>query len=305
MTKTLKLGTRASPLAMAQAHLVRDALCLAHGWGEDAITIVSLTATGDQILDRPLAEVGGKALWTRELDQRLRGGDIDFAVHSMKDVETVRPPELTIAAMLARADVRDRLIGAASIAALVPGARVGTSSPRRTAQLKRMRPDLAIVLLRGNVGTRLGKLDQGAADATLLAAAGLDRLGMGDKGSAIEPAQMIPAPSQGAIGIECRTNDAETRDLLAAIDDGPTRTCVLAERLWLKALGADCHSSVAALAVRDGDQIDLRAEILMPDGSQSVCQRIRFAASQPEHAARLAEAMLAKASPELRALFQR
>jgi hydroxymethylbilane synthase len=155
--------------------LVRDALLKAHGWDESRVEIVAMTASGDRILDRPLADVGGKALWTKELDRALFEGDIDFAVHSMKDVETIRPPELAIVAMLPRADVRDRLIGAASINALPQGARVGTSSPRRSAQLRRLRPDLNIVLFRGNVATRLAKLDAGEADATLLAAAGLDR----------------------------------------------------------------------------------------------------------------------------------
>lgn len=301
----LHLGTRASPLAMAQAHLVRDALCSTHGWGVDAIEIVDLTASGDRILDRPLAEVGGKALWTKELDQGLFVGSIDFAVHSMKDVETIRPPGLTIAAMLPRADVRDRLVGAESIAALPKGARIGTSSPRRTAQLKRLRPDLEIVLLRGNVGTRLAKLERGEADATLLAAAGLDRLGMHDVGAAIELDDMLPAPAQGAIGVECRSYDEAVKALLAPIGDPATMACILAERLWLKGLGADCHSSVAALAVVDGEEIDFRAELLMPDGSECVRHRTRFARNDLGQAEQLATTMLADASPALRALFHR
>jgi hydroxymethylbilane synthase len=181
--KPLKLGTRASPLALAQAHLVRTALLKTHGWTEDRVEIVAMTASGDRVQDRPLAEVGGKALWTKELDRALFNGDIDFAVHSMKDVETIRPTELEIVAMLPRADARDRLIGVDRLADLPTGARIGTSAPRRTAQLLRARPDLKIVLFRGNVATRLSKLDAGDADATLLAAAGLDRLGMTDIGT--------------------------------------------------------------------------------------------------------------------------
>ena len=162
--RPLRLGTRASPLAMAQAHMVRDALLSAHGWGADRVEIIPFTASGDRILDRALAEVGGKALWTKELDRALVDGVIDFAVHSMKDVETLRPPEISLVAMLLRADVRDRLIGAESLAALKPGAIVGTSAPRRTAQVLRARPDVKVVLFRGNVATRLAKLAAGVAD---------------------------------------------------------------------------------------------------------------------------------------------
>lgn len=304
MNKALRLGTRSSPLAMAQAHMVRDALCAAHGWGAEAISIVAMVASGDRVQDRALAEVGGKALWTKELDQQLFDGQIDFAVHSMKDVETIRPGELTIAAMLPRADVRDRLVGAESLTALPHGAQIGTSSPRRSAQLRRLRPDLQIVLLRGNVGTRLAKIASGEADATLLAAAGLDRLGMGETGVAIDLEKLLPAPSQGAVGIECRTDDQAVRALLAAISDVPTFACVSAERLWLKALGADCHSSVAALAVPDGDALLLRVEILMPDGSEVVADQVRLDPADLTPAATLAKTMLIRASPALRALFQ-
>ena len=288
---------------MAQAYLVRDALCAAHGWSHDAIRIVDVTASGDRIQDRPLADFGGKALWTKELDQWLFEGSIDFAVHSMKDVETIRPPELTIAAMMPRADVRDRLVGAASISAMPKGARVGTSSPRRTAQLKRLRPDLNIVLLRGNVGTRLAKIERGEADATLLAAAGLDRLGMAETGVAIGIDTLLPAPSQAAVGIECRTDDDRVRALLATINDPTTFACVSTERSWLKALGADCHSSVAALAVPEGDKMRLTAEILMPDGSASVRDNILLDASDNGTAEALARTMLGQASPAMRALF--
>src|SRR5207253_8339767 len=175
MPQIYRIGTRGSPLAMAQARMVATALRDVHGWTADRIEIVPITTSGDLIRDRPLSEVGGKALWTKELDRQLIEGGTDMSVHSMKDVESVRPTELAIAAMLPRADVRDRLIGAESLEALPPGARVGTSSPRREAQLLRRRPDLNIVPIRGNVETRLRKIETGEADATLLAAAGLDR----------------------------------------------------------------------------------------------------------------------------------
>ena len=202
MDRPLRLGTRGSPLALAQARMVANAIAAAHGPAAPPIEIVPIRTSGDRIQDRPLAEVGGKALWTKELDRALLDGEIDFAVHSMKDVETIRPPAIGLAAMLPRADVRDRLIGADSVAALPAGAVVGTSAPRRAAQLRRLRPDLRIVLFRGNVATRLAKLAAGEAQATLLAAAGLDRLGQGDVGATVPVETMLPAASQGAVGIE-------------------------------------------------------------------------------------------------------
>jgi len=181
----LKLGTRGSPLALAQAHMAATSLEVAHHWLDGRVEIVPITTSGDMITDRPLAELGGKALWTKELDQALLDGRTDGSVHSMKDVESERPAKLVIAAMLSRADVRDRLIGADSIAALPKGARVGTSSPRRAAQLLRTRPDLEILPIRGNLDTRLAKVEAGEVDATLLAAAGLDRLGKHDIGTPV------------------------------------------------------------------------------------------------------------------------
>lgn len=270
----LRLGTRASPLAVAQAHLASAALTAAHP--DLAIALVPMTATGDRILDRALAEVGGKALWTRELDAALGEHEIDFAVHSMKDVETLRPAAFHLAAMLPRADARDKLIvrsdwTATSITDLPHGARVGTSSPRRAAQLKSLRPDLATPLLRGNVQTRLGRVADGTVDATLLAAAGLDRLGMGDVGMTIETDTLLPAASQGAVGIECRADDARMRGLLGAIDDAPTHFAVAAERALLAALGGDCRSPVAAHASCDADgKWMLRAILFSEDGSKQV-----------------------------------
>jgi hydroxymethylbilane synthase len=297
----LRLGTRGSPLALTQARMVAAALSAAHGWHDGDIAIVPIKTSGDKIQDRALAEVGGKALWTKELDRALIGGEIDFAVHSMKDVETIRPAEIAIAAMLPRADVRDRLIGAESLAALPPNAVIGTSSPRRSAQLRRERPDVTITLFRGNVDTRLSRLNLGEADATLLAAAGLDRLGRPEIGTAIATEEMLPAPAQGAVGIETLAANEPVRSAIAAIDDETTSRCVRAERALLAALGADCRSPVAALAVAEGNGLWLRAEILSEDGGECVGGEARI--SDGEGAAALARELLARASPALRALF--
>ena len=305
MPRTFRLGTRGSPLALWQANMVAGLLRDAHGLAPDAIEIVIVRTTGDQVQDRALADVGGKALWTKELDAKLLGGEIDLAVHSMKDVETIRPPAIVIAAMPPRADVRDRLIGAASLAALPANARVGTSSPRRAAQVRRARPDAAIVLFRGNVDTRLRKLADGEADATLLAAAGLDRLGRSDVGIAIEVGEMLPAPAQGAVGVEARADDAEMRAMLAAIDHAQTSTCVRAERALLAALGADCRSPVAALAEIDGDALRLRAEILSEDGRACEAGEARFATGDADAPAALAARLLAATPPSLARLFAR
>ena len=299
----LKLGTRGSPLALTQAHMVRRALMAAHGWRDDAIEIVTVKTTGDRVQDRPLAELGGKALWTKELDHALAEGGIDFAVHSMKDVETIRPEAIVIAAMLERADVRDRLIGAESVEALPEGARVGTSSPRRAAQLLRLRADLKIVLFRGNVDTRLSRLNLGEAEATLLAAAGLDRLGRPEIGHAISTEIMLPAPAQGAVGIECLAARDDVREALAAIDHRDTHLCVLAERALLAQLGADCRSPMAALAVRDGDRLFLRAEILSMDGRLHRAGQTTAVIGDHEPVRALASDLLIDAEPELRALF--
>ena len=281
--------------------MVRDALVAAHGLAADSVQIKAQTAEGDKVLDRPLADIGGKALWTKGLDRALLAGEIDLAVHSMKDVETVRPEAISIAAMLARADVRDRLIGAEAIAALPPGARVGTSSPRRAAQLRRLRPDLSIVMFRGNVATRLAKLEAGEADATLLAAAGLDRLGHAEVGHAVPIDEMLPAASQGAIGIECRSDDAATRALLAAINDATTFDAVMAERRFLAALTANCHSPVGAHARYEGDRLVLTGELLSEDGALSV--RGTAALTAIEDPAALAVRLLDEAPPALRVLF--
>jgi hydroxymethylbilane synthase len=301
MQRVLRLGTRGSPLALTQANMVKQALQAAHGWPDEAIEIVPVKTSGDRIQDRPLAEVGGKALWTKELDLALNQRRIDFAVHSMKDVETIRPDEIVTAAMLPRADVRDRLIGAESIAAIRQGGRLGTSSPRRSAQMKRLRPDVEIVLFRGNVDTRLAKLAAGEADATLLAAAGLDRLGK-DVGVAVATEEMLPAPAQGAVGIETRRDDEAMRAWLAAIDDASTSACVRAERALLARLGADCRSPVAALATPGSGGMFLRAQILSPDGREA--EDGEAVIGDPSEAADLAAALLARASDQLRGQFQ-
>jgi len=303
LDRPLRLGTRASPLAMAQVHLVAEALRAAHGWEEGRIEIVPVTASGDKVLDRPLADIGGKALWTKELDAWLASGEIDAAVHSMKDVETIRPEALTIAAMLPRADVRDVLIGAAAVEDIPQGGTLGTSSPRRSAQIRRLRPDVAITLFRGNVATRLGRLEAGEADATLLAAAGLVRLGITDRGTPVPIDVMLPAPAQGAVGIETLRDNEEVRTLLGAIDHADTSDCVQAERAVLEALGGTCHSPIAALAQIEGNSITLRAEILSPDGREHVGTKQTFDRHNRDAALTIGTDLLARASPELRALF--
>ncbi len=300
----LALGTRGSPLALAQAHRVAAALEQAHGWDTGSVRIVTVRTSGDRIQDRPLADVGGKALWTKELDLALVNGETDCSVHSMKDVESDRPDALIIAAMLERADYRDRLIGAGSIEQLPQGAVVGTSSPRRTAQLRRLRPDLDIVSIRGNVDTRLAKLAAGEVDATLLAAAGLIRLGRNEVGVSIEPQIMLPAPAQGAIGIECRAGDVMTANLLGAIDHGDTHAAVLAERAFTRALGGTCHSPIAALALVDGDDIDFACEILTEDGAERLTRSGRFPVGDFDAPAMLAREMLGEAPPAIRRLFE-
>ncbi|MES2904125.1 MAG: hydroxymethylbilane synthase [Pseudomonadota bacterium] len=300
MERILTLGTRGSPLAVAQANKVAAALETAHGWAAGSVVIRTIRTSGDRIQDRPLADVGGKALWTKELDRALLDGETDLSVHSMKDVESDRPDTLVIAAMLERADGRDRLIGVGSIEGLKPGALVATSSPRRAAQLLALRPDLHIEPIRGNVQTRLDKIARGEADATMLAAAGLDRLGI-EEGSPVPVDVMLPAPGQAAIGIECRSDDAEMRDLLVAINHEDTCRAVQIERAFTRALGGSCHSPVAALAEVTPDGVRLRAEILSGDGAERIAEN-RMIVDEAEAEA-LAAAMLDRACPATRALF--
>ncbi|MCT2398134.1 hydroxymethylbilane synthase [Novosphingobium mangrovi (ex Huang et al. 2023)] len=301
--QTFRLGTRRSPLAMAQAEEARDRLARAHGIDPAHIEIVAVTASGDRIQDRALAEIGGKALWTKELDAWLAAGEIDFAVHSAKDVETLRPAQFAIGAVLERADVRDVLIGAESIAALPQGAVVGTSAPRRAAQLLHARPDCTVVTFRGNVATRLAKLAAGEADATFLAAAGLARLGEHGTGHPLDEERWLPAPGQAAILIECRADDARTRDFLSAIDDAPSRATVLAERALLAGLGGNCHSPIAVLTRAEGDQLAMRAALYSPDGAEHVEGEARFAAGDMQGPANLAADLLARAVPAIAVHF--
>ena len=302
MQGRLKLGTRGSPLAMAQARKVAAAIDTAQRWPDGYIEIVPVTTTGDQVQDRPLAEIGGKGLWTKELDRALLAGELHFCVHSMKDVESIRPEGIHIAAVRPRGDARDRIIGAESIETLKQGAIVGTSSPRRKAQLLRMRPDLKIVPIRGNVETRLKKVESGEVDATLLAAAGLKRLGI-EAGNAIPAEILLPAPGQAVIGMECRTNDTTTQSVLSTVNNQITYSAVMAERAFTKALGGSCSSPVAAFAVLDDGDLIMRAQIFSEDGSEMVEDRAVFECGDLETPSALARDMLGRAPESIRTLF--
>ncbi len=299
----IRLGTRRSPLAMAQAHEARARLCSAHGWDESAVELVPVVASGDKVQDRPRAEIGGKALWTRELDHWLLEGRIDAAVHSMKDVETIRPEAIAIGAILPRADKADRLLGAASVAEIPAGARVGTSAPRRAAQLLHLRPDLTVVGIRGNVATRMAKLEAGEADATFLASAGLDRLGEDGVGMRLDPEQWLPAPAQAAIGLECRSDEARVRDLLGAVDHAGSHAEILAERRLLEGLGGSCSSPIAALSRREGKRIFLSAAIFSPDGKVRIADDANFEMEDRTAPLDLARSLLDAAPPAVAVHF--
>jgi hydroxymethylbilane synthase len=275
----LKLGTRGSRLALIQAGLVRDALAAAVPAlaAADAIEIVPIRTTGDAIQDRPLSEAGGKGLFVKEIEEALLSQRIDVAVHSMKDMPTAQPPGLVIAAFLPREDARDVLIAgdAKRIADLKQGAIVGTSALRRRAQLLHRRPDLQIVNLRGNVETRLAKRTAGVVEATLLALAGLKRLGMAHVGTAVPEDEMLPAVGQGAVCIECRADNAKVRAWLAAIDHRPTATCVAAEHAMLVVLDGSCRTPIAGHAILAADGLHLRGLIVKPDGSELIATERR------------------------------
>lgn len=302
MQGRLKLGTRGSPLALAQSRKVASALEAAQRWHEGYIEIVPITTTGDKVRDRPLSEYGGKALWTKELDAALLAGEVHFCVHSMKDVESVRPKGIHIAAVRPRGDARDRLIGAESIDKLKSGAVVGTSSKRRAAQLLSIRPDLKIVPIRGNVETRLEKVRSGEFDATLLAAAGLKRLGI-DEGKAIPTEILLPAPGQAVIGIECRTDDTMTQSVLTTVNNQITYDCVMAERAFTRALGATCASPVACFCVLEDGDLTMRAQLYSEDGTDKVEDRAVFDCGDVKTPAKLAKDMLARAPESIRRLF--
>lgn len=266
----IRIGTRGSPLALAQAHEVRRRLIAANGGSEDDYPIIVIKTTGDMVLDRPLAEIGGKGLFTKEIEEGLFSKAIDIAVHSMKDVQTVLPKELVIGAVLEREDVRDAFISRsyATLAALPAGAKVGTSSLRRAAQVRRARPDLEVVGFRGNVQTRLRKLEDGVADATFLACAGLNRLGMAEHITAAMPVEvMLPAVAQGAIGIEMRDDDETVRTAIAPLNHEHTACCVAAERAFLARLEGSCRTPIAGLARISEGQLRFSGSILAPDGT--------------------------------------
>ncbi len=269
----LKIGTRGSPLALAQAHETRDRLAAAFDLPPEAFDIVVIKVTGDAIQDRPLKEIGGKGLFTREIEEALLAGGIDIAVHSMKDMPVEQPAGLLLDCCLPREDVRDAFVapGLTAIADLPQGSVVGTSSLRRKAQLLHRRPDLSVVEFRGNVQTRLRKLADGVASATFLAMAGLNRLGRTDVPcTPIAPDDMLPAVAQGAIGIERRADDSATAELLAAIHDTATGQRLTAERAFLAALDGSCETPIAGLAELDGGRLRLRGEILRTDGSEAL-----------------------------------
>ena len=267
--ETLRIGTRGSPLALVQAEAVRAALAAA-GIAADAITIVPIRTSGDRIADRPLAEAGGKGLFTKEIDEALLDGRIDIGVHSAKDMATRLPDGVVIVACLKRGDVRDAFVSpvARTLADLPPGAIVGTSSLRRRALVLRARPDLAVVDLRGNVETRLRKIAEGKAHATLLAAAGLMRLGLADRVASYLDAELwLPAPGQGAIAIAARADDEARRALAAGTDDRATSLALAAERAFLAELDGSCRTPIGGLATLDGDRLHFRGTIVKPDGS--------------------------------------
>jgi hydroxymethylbilane synthase len=269
-TASLRIGTRGSPLALVQAKTVRSRLAAAAGVKEDTIELVVIRTSGDVIQDRTLAEEGGKGLFTKEIEEALLEQRVDLAVHSAKDMPTILPEGLILAACLEREDARDVFISrkARTLAELPRGASLGTTSPRRQAIAKRIRPDLHIVPLRGNVETRLRKLDNGDVDATLLALAGLKRLNLVEHATNIMSAdEFLPAVAQGAIGIETRAGDARIRDVLARIDHADTSTAIACERAFLAALDGSCKTPIAGHATISGDAVQFRGLIARPDGT--------------------------------------
>jgi hydroxymethylbilane synthase len=277
-SRPLRIATRGSALALRQAAIVRARLIAAHPdlGAAGAVEIVAIRTTGDRVQDRPLAEIGGKGLFAKEIEEALRDGRADLAVHSLKDLETRLPPGLELAAVLPREDPRDAFLSraAASLAALPRGARIGTSSLRRRAQLLERRPDLAVVPLRGNVDTRLGKLAAGEVDAIVLALCGLARLGRADRASEIlDPAIMLPAVGQGALALECRAGDDGLRALLRPLDDPDTALCVGAERAMLAALDGSCRTPIAGLAAIADGRLAIRGLLATPDGDEVIRAR--------------------------------
>jgi len=295
------IGTRGSPLTLAQAHETRSRLMAAFDLPEDAVAICVIKVMGDAIQDRPLKEIDGKGLFTREIEEALLDGSIDIAVHSMKDMPVDQPGGLLLNTYLPREDVRDAFVSlhAKSLDNLAQGATVGTSSLRRRSQLLAKRPDLNIVEFRGNVQTRLKKLGDGVAEATFLAMAGLNRLGMNDvPRTAVAPEDMLPAVAQGAIGIERRGDDSRAATMLEAIHDGPTGQRLAAERTFLAHLDGSCETPIGSLAELDGGNMRLRGEILRTDGTEVYNDDVSGAIEDgPEMGRAMAAKLLAQAGP--------
>lgn len=306
-TPFARIGTRGSPLALIQAEEVRRRLAAAHGVRTDEIEIVVISTGGDRIQDKPLSALGGKGMFTREIEEALFSGAIDIAVHSSKDVAATLPDGLILPVFLQREDVRDAFVSltAMSLDELPDGVRLGTSSLRRAAQMKRYRPDLAIVPFRGNVDTRLEKLARGLADATLLAAAGLSRLGRLDRATALlDPERFPPAPAQGAIALEIRADEPRSRDLVLPLDHAATHVAVAAERTFLRELDGSCRTPIGAYSVIEGSRLTLIGEILAPDGSQSFRGDESGSIDEPETIGRrLGRRLINEAGPDFLKLF--
>jgi hydroxymethylbilane synthase len=284
-TPFLRIGSRGSMLALVQARLVRKLLASAHAVPESAIEIRTITTSGDKLTEAPLSEIGGKGLFSKEIEEALTTGEVDLGVHSSKDMATRLPEGLELAAFLEREDIRDAFVSlsAKSLADLPHGAKLGSSSLRRSSQMLRARPDLTVVPFRGNVDTRLRKLVEGVADATLLAVAGLNRLGRQSEITAyLDPEQFPPAPAQGAIGIEIRAGDARTAELIKPLDHALTSITVRAERALLGALDGSCRTAVGAVSRLDGPTLHLRGEILSPDGAIAIMADRSGPADRPE-----------------------
>jgi hydroxymethylbilane synthase len=295
------LGTRGSPLALAQANEARRRLAAAHGWEIERIALQVIRTTGDRIQGRPLADVGGKGLFTKEIDAALLAGAIDAAAHSAKDLPSIMPDGVAIAAYLPREDVRDALISALAdtIEGLPHGATFGAASLRRQAQALRLRPDLKPALLRGNVETRLSKAESGAVGATLLALAGLKRLGLAHRArAALDIDKFLPAPGQGAIAITARRDDARTLEVLKAISDAETMVALTTERAFLAELEGSCRTPIAGLARLEAGRLRLMGEVLRPDGSERFDIAIEGAPADAEWLGREAGRELGARLPE-------
>lgn len=293
--RTIRIGTRGSRLALLQTDMVRKALSLLEPGVETEVTVVK--TTGDILSDAPLDAIGGKGVFVKEIERALHSGEIDCAVHSLKDMQAVLPEGLAIGAYLEREDPRDMLFsaGGCTLDTLPAGCRVGTSSMRRRCQIRILRPDIRVVDIRGNVPTRLRKVG-GEVDAVILAAAGVRRLGL-EEGNAIDPDEMIPSPGQGIIAIEYRSSDAELTKLLQRLDHFPTRVCAEAERAFLATLGQDCNLPAGALATLCGDGISITGMLGSPD--ESFVRRMRMEGTDPSIGEVLAEALKEKVSAEV------